>query len=91
VDSSGVTAIDTSGDTAVTLLTCTQTRHTVTVINTSGIIGAVSLNNGTTYFKWPTDLKAQTFEFPHRGIIPVVKFKRVASGTDVTGLYAYAY
>lgn len=88
--SSGTTALATSGDTAVELLPATGAGFysKLVIINESGTAGFFSLDGGLTWARWPTSFKTLELDTPVRN--QSIKFKRVASGTDVTGLYAFA-
>jgi hypothetical protein len=89
-ESSGETAISTSSDAEVTVLTLTQGGYTEVVITNEGTVaGFVSIDNGSTWMRLPAGPSSRTFSV--RGMLRmVVKVKRVASGSNLTGIWADA-
>lgn len=91
---SGTTAIATSSDTAETVIANSSgviIRHGVTVINEGAVAGFFSINNGNNWFRLPAGPASVTLEIDKLPFAPVVKVKRIASGSDVTGVYAFAW
>jgi hypothetical protein len=87
--SSGTTASFTSDDTAITLLAASAYSYTqLVILNESGIAGFFSIDGGTTWARWADGAKALTIPLTERS--QAIKFKRVASGANVTGLWAFA-
>lgn len=95
--SSGTTAISTSSDAAVDVLTADSRYHDreVTVTNTGTAAGFVSINGGTTWFYLPPGITGapvrRTFDLRHRPFSAHVQVKRIASGSNLSGIYADAY
>jgi hypothetical protein len=85
---SGENTLSTSGDTPITLIAANAGLYgSVTIYNESGIAGAFSLDGGASFQRWPPTVHSLCI-----GAVisnKAVMFKRVASGTDVTGLSAF--
>jgi hypothetical protein len=93
--SSGETAISTSGDTAVTALTNTAgsgRKPYVDIINEGAAAGFYSIDSGGTYARLPA-ASAIHLDLKHNPLAEgtTIKVKRVASGTDLSGVYVSAY
>ena len=83
--SSGTTSISTSSASAVTLIgSITGTYASGYIVNTSGITGEFSIDNGGTWHLWPTGVYSMAISNARTAIL----FKRKGA-TDVTGLSAY--
>lgn len=91
--SSGVTGISTSGDAAVPVLARGQNLDNfVRVTNASLVAGFVSLDGGATWKYLPPGQAGApytiVFDLRRQPRYADVQLKRIASGTDVTGVYA---
>lgn len=86
--STGTTEKHTTNDDAITLLEVgvPDLFHQLFLINESAVPGFFSIDNGTTWCRFPDGAKAVTVDVDVNGN---VLFKRVAGGTNVTGLYAW--
>lgn len=89
---SGTTALATSSDTAITLIANTTgvPVREITIVNEGAVAGFVSWDGGTTWRRMPAGPSSRTFNF-HHPVAAVVMAKRVAGGTDMTGLWADAH
>ena len=91
--SSGLTAIATTSDTPVDLITAAQLKDLaprnpvcVVIINEGAVAGFISLDGGTS---WPYRLPATAAITIDRLVdVSGIQVKRVASGSNVTGVWA---
>jgi hypothetical protein len=88
VATSGETAKATVNNDPITLIDAIPGRvfRQITIINESGVAGSYSLDGGTEWCRWPTGAKSLTLDAAVYN--EAVMFKRVADGSDVTGLWA---
>lgn len=87
--SSGVTATATSGDTAVTLFDCAGTAvFRVTVVNEGGVAGFFSIDGGTTWARLPAT-SSVTVPIPEKPRSIICKVKRIAGGSNLSGVYGF--
>ncbi len=91
--SSGVTGLDTSSDSAITLIANSSgiLVRDVTVFNSGTVAGFISIDAGTTWIYMPAGPSSRTFNLRHNPNNCVVQAKRIASGSNMTGLFADAY
>ena len=89
---SGETAIATSGDTAVDVFTSPTAGSTgytqVVVINEGAVAGFFSIDGGTTWARLPAS--SSIICKPANASVPSLKVKRVASGTNLAGIWGWA-
>jgi hypothetical protein len=88
VISSGTTAIATTSDTPVQALTITGWVNNVVIQNEGTIAGFASVDGGTTWIRLPAGPCDLTLHGPFQS--PSVQVKRVAAGSNLTGIWAYA-
>lgn len=89
MQTSGETAIATTNDAAVVLISADAAKSTsrATIINDGGEPGFWSMDAGKTYARLPAGPCVINLE----GDIDEIRVKRVPSGANVTGLWAFAY
>lgn len=86
--SNGTTAIATTDDTAVSVFTSSSGYlvNQLTVINEGGVAGFFSDDGGTTWARLPATSSVTIKITPPKAVD--VKVKRVASGSNLSGVYA---
>lgn len=89
--SSGEAAISTADDTAVTLIshaTLSGIERHVKITNDSAVAGFWSTDNGISWNRLPASGVMTAYDLTS---INSVKVKRIAAGSNLTGLYATAW
>jgi hypothetical protein len=90
MESSGVTAVATSGDAAVVAIAAnTNFRRNVRIVNEGAPSGFFSVDGGTTWHRLP-GTAASTTAVPTvllNVLIRSVQVKRIASGTDLANVF----
>jgi hypothetical protein len=92
VISSGVTGIDTATDAAVELISAANAKGArfAKVVNTSAVAGFVSFDGGHhwNYLPAGTATVPMVLDFLHIPVAGAVQLKRIAGGSNVTGVFA---
>jgi len=89
--SSGTTAIATTDNSAVTLLAASETLHNhLTIINEGGVAGFFSIDGGTTWFRLPAGPSSISMDDVHL-FDQAVTVKRITDGSNLSGVYAFAW
>ena len=90
--SSGTSAVATSGDAAVNVVTVVQVTHLV-IVNEGTAKGFFSIDGGTTWFYLPAGSASAPSSVSVNTYLAnvTIQVKRVASGTDLSGVYAFGY
>lgn len=87
---SGLTAQTTASDAAVVVLTVPTgygNFDSVTVINEGTIVGFFSIDNGNTWARLPASASLTIDRAPVLGL----QVKRVAGGSNLTGIWGFAW
>jgi hypothetical protein len=89
---SGLTAIATTSNTAVTVISNANNQivRFVRLVNTSSVAGFFSIDNGISYAYLPASATVDV-DIRHAPNGVVVLMKRVVDGSNVTGVFAYAW
>jgi hypothetical protein len=95
IQTSGLTAKATSGDAAVTVIANEGNLlvSEAVVVNESAVPGFFSVDGGANWMRLPAGTATVPFvtrvDLRHQPISAVVMVKRIASGSDVTGVFAW--
>ena len=90
IQTSGLTAIATTTDAAVTVIANEGNAivHEATIVNESAVVGFFSVDGGANWMRLPAS-STTIIDLRHQPMTAVVQIKRVANGTDVTGVFAW--
>jgi hypothetical protein len=87
--SSGITAVSTSGDTAVDVISSSTGNFERAVVhNTGAAAGFFSVDGGTIWHHIPAAASMSVTLPAGQSGNPTIKVKRIASGTNMSGVYA---
>lgn len=85
MNSSGTSAVTTSGDAVVTLITVTQMYNRLVIDNEGAAAGFFSVDGGTTWGRITASTKTVWTGRSNKNVL----IKRVPSGTDMSAVYGW--